>query len=602
MKKTIQPKKTRMQLGINFCNKLIFNYLFLSLSKDDHKKGSRFLVNMMVVFCAFLMLTSCTDQEKKIVFEAGIADVNDYNFSSANTEFILTGDINFYWKQWPKNTAGAFDTSYLEKSTNVLFEYSKWKGYDFPAQGYGTYHFTLKNVAQPLQLNFSSVHAACEVFINGKQVGHRGILAKNAADEQRDYRKFTVAIPKGETIEIYAVVSNHKQNIGGGLAILNTLAPQQKNPTITASLVIAILLLGSMLLFGLFHVLYFIFDSRNKSILYIALFAIVCSIRQICDGEHLVYYLFTDLDSDVIQKIHYLGFYLSMPCIMMYHRYLFPRQAFTRWYTILTTICILGAVFVIVTPIYIASYSTLVLQQVGWIMIILNIYQLVKAVRQKESYAMEVLISGIVTSIFLINDILNATLIIQTVKLMNYGLLAYVLSQIIISKKRYLYLEKDYGDIKRSSEELKSYVEQKEKEISRLLSESQLNLKSKETILNNLKKIKKEQNFRDIQSIISDLSAEILDDPDAIITDEGVQRMNHKLVVELKKRYPNLTKTEIEICVYISMKLDRKNIAKLRNTSFYTVKSTVYRVRKKMDLPPEVTLDDFIEEEIMSTF
>jgi DNA-binding NarL/FixJ family response regulator len=78
--------------------------------------------------------------------------------------------------------------------------------------------------------------------------------------------------------------------------------------------------------------------------------------------------------------------------------------------------------------------------------------------------------------------------------------------------------------------------------------------------------------------------------------------MNHKLVVELKKRYPNLTKTEIEICVYISMKLDRKNIAKLRNTSFYTVKSTVYRVRKKMDLPPEVTLDDFIEEEIMSTF
>jgi hypothetical protein len=550
---------------------------------------------LVAILCLLLILSfdSCTqsNQNPSVQFEAGILNASEVS----QTGIRLKGPIDFYWKQFPLTPQNTFDSDALETATTVLIENSSWKDYGFQARGYGTYHFTLTNVNKALVLNLAQVYGACEVWANGLKLGEHGKIATNNEEEQIGFRTMKVDLPEEDRIEVYLLVSNHKKSIGGSLAI-NTQLELQKavQSKIPIKIILEVVLVSIMILFGLYYLFSFFFVDKNKSLLFIALFSLI-GFRQLFDGEYLIYYINENIDSDIIQKSQYIGYYLALAFLMLYHRHILPKQAFIIPFRIVTSLCFLGVLYVLFAPAYWASFSTHLFQVVGLFVIFLGIFHLVRAIKEKDPYAVEILIADVAASIFLINDILNFMLVIQTTKLMNFGILAYILSQTIITKKRYLHLAKNYESMKSTSETLKEDLKQKDKEISKLLSVSELNLKSKETILNNLKKIKNDQNYAAIQSVISDLSTEILADTEAIVTDEGVQRMNHELITQLKTEFPSLTKTELEICMYISMKIDRRAIAKLRNTSFYAVKTTVYRIRKKMDLPSQITLDEFIE-------
>ncbi|MFY7963364.1 MAG: ligand-binding sensor domain-containing protein [Chitinophagaceae bacterium] len=69
----------------------------------------------------------------------------------------------------------------------------------------------------------------------------------------------------------------------------------------------------------------------------------------------------------------------------------------------------------------------------------------------------------------------------------------------------------------------------------------------------------------------------------------------HKdFLTTLKEKHPNLTSTELKLSAYLYMNLSTKEIAQLINISVRGVEISRYRLRKKLALPTEVSLVDYM--------
>jgi DNA-binding CsgD family transcriptional regulator len=65
-------------------------------------------------------------------------------------------------------------------------------------------------------------------------------------------------------------------------------------------------------------------------------------------------------------------------------------------------------------------------------------------------------------------------------------------------------------------------------------------------------------------------------------------------VVNLKEKHASVTGNEIKLCTYLRMNLSTKEIAQLMNISVRGVEISRYRLRKKLQLPSEVNLFDYL--------
>jgi Y_Y_Y domain len=72
--------------------------------------------------------------------------------------------------------------------------------------------------------------------------------------------------------------------------------------------------------------------------------------------------------------------------------------------------------------------------------------------------------------------------------------------------------------------------------------------------------------------------------------------INNDFLIKIKQRFPGLTNTDLKVCAYLQLKLTSKEIAQLMNISVRGVEISRYRLRKKLQLTPEQSLNDFLSE------
>ncbi|MDT7831352.1 LuxR C-terminal-related transcriptional regulator [Flavobacteriaceae bacterium S356] len=141
---------------------------------------------------------------------------------------------------------------------------------------------------------------------------------------------------------------------------------------------------------------------------------------------------------------------------------------------------------------------------------------------------------------------------------------------------------------------LNKKVAYKSEEIDELLKETLKHVRSKEKLTMNLQKFSREEEGVTLQSILSDLKASKVDDTKFLLIKQNIEKINSEFIQALKEKHPNLTKTEVEVCLFIKVGLSRKEIAEVRSTSEYAVKTMRNRVRKKIHVNANITLDDYL--------
>ncbi|WP_075341535.1 tetratricopeptide repeat protein [Tenacibaculum agarivorans] len=142
---------------------------------------------------------------------------------------------------------------------------------------------------------------------------------------------------------------------------------------------------------------------------------------------------------------------------------------------------------------------------------------------------------------------------------------------------------------------LNNKIATKTEEINELLSETMRHIKSKERIADNLQKLSNEKEGITLKSIIADLKANKADNAKLMLIKQNIEQVNFEFIKKLKELHPDLTKTDIEICSLIRIGLSRKEVASIRNTSLEAVKSSRFRLKKKLNLSVNENLDRYVE-------
>lgn len=114
--------------------------------------------------------------------------------------------------------------------------------------------------------------------------------------------------------------------------------------------------------------------------------------------------------------------------------------------------------------------------------------------------------------------------------------------------------------------------------------------------IDQLKSQSRDKNFQESLQVIQDKLKNLLSEDkqwnDFILYFEKVHPSFFNL---LHKDFPNLTAGENRICAFIIMQLNTKEIAALTNRSVRTIDTIKFRIRKKMDIPSDISTLTFLQ-------
>lgn len=97
-----------------------------------------------------------------------------------------------------------------------------------------------------------------------------------------------------------------------------------------------------------------------------------------------------------------------------------------------------------------------------------------------------------------------------------------------------------------------------------------------------------------IKKLIKKLSSDENIDEEWDHFSKHFDKVHSDFIVSLKKLHPDLTGNEVKLCAYLRMNLSTKEIAQLSNISTRGAEISRYRLRKKLGIPSETKLFDYL--------
>ena len=550
---------------------------------------------LIVVFCHLFLISCSSSSDTDTDFKYKTIYLNDSLLK--HQDLSLNEDIRFYWQTWPLEANGSFNASILEKASYKKVPFSVWTSYGYPAQGFGTYRFSInrKDPSEALVLNFDRVYCAAEVWVNNSKVATLGSISKSAEQEIADGRPLRVTLPQEKQLDVMVLVSSHNHRIGGGFPVTNTLEGSDTiKQRISKKRIIEGAIAFLILVFGCYQLLLYLGLTKYKYFLFLGLFCVLGATRQFFVGEAIVYDFFPNIPFSVVQKIRYITYYGALGAIFLYHTALFPNIISKKLEHVNTLFVLIGMVLVVVLPTFYATYTAPIFQWYGLVVVLFAGYLLYKSIALKMPYAWHLFMIMFVCVLFFVNDLLYAMLLIDSTFLMNYGLLFYVFFQVVLNGKIQRESEQQLIVLEKEQLKMKEKIYAKQIEVSTLVAEGLQQIKKKEKILDSLKSLDKAQHNAGLKSVLADLQSDKLADNKSKLTKERVNELNSEFIHQLKTKHSNLTKTDIEIASFIRLGLNRNDIAEIRGTTIFAVKNAKARLKKKLDLPKEASLDDYL--------
>jgi len=152
--------------------------------------------------------------------------------------------------------------------------------------------------------------------------------------------------------------------------------------------------------------------------------------------------------------------------------------------------------------------------------------------------------------------------------------------------------------IRLRNEKLESEIQNKNTELAstamHLVQKAELLGKVKEQMLKMKKHSDAASDAEDLKKILRTLSEEDKMDKQWEQFAIHFDTVHSDFLTNIKAKYPRLTASELKLCAYLRMNLSTKEIAQLMNISVRGVEISRYRLRKKLGIPTETNLFDFL--------
>lgn len=142
-------------------------------------------------------------------------------------------------------------------------------------------------------------------------------------------------------------------------------------------------------------------------------------------------------------------------------------------------------------------------------------------------------------------------------------------------------------------------VKVSESELKSLVADNSMRLQFITELSEQIKEDKKGTDSKDIQqytqALMLKLQQQIATESKLSSIQDRIEEVNRGFDKKIMELFPNLTKTEREVCALLRLNLSIKEIASIRNATTDSVKASRYRIRKKLQVPGGVELEHFIQ-------
>ena len=212
------------------------------------------------------------------------------------------------------------------------------------------------------------------------------------------------------------------------------------------------------------------------------------------------------------------------------------------------------------------------------------------------SYAFSIEKPWYLKPLAIVGYILLFILIIGLVQLFNNKYYKKQQAALLTQKEReleYKEMENKRQLVEFKNQNLQQDIENKNRELGM----ATMNLVKRNELLNDIKnELTKTKTEKDIKNVIKLIDKNLNDSKDWKLFEEAFNNVDKDFLKRIKKTHPSLTPNDLKLCAYLRLNLSSKEVAPLLNISYRSVEVKRYRLRKKMDLPHESSLTNYILE------
>lgn len=373
----------------------------------------------------------------------GILDLRSWDFEN-NGNIELNGEWEFYWKNFlPPDTP---PEEYPSPSSLISVP-GPWKSMvigdeTLSGAGYATYRLTIllpekSSETMELALVSHNIRTSCELFVNGRRAGGSGTPAVDMTSAVPGHFPQITDLPLAEErMELILHVANF-HHYQGGIWDDIVMGPHTEiQKTFISHISGEMVVLGCILVMGLYHFVMWIFRREDKVILVFSLYCLIIAARIFTSSTTHGFSALPDLAPIPAYNIGYLTLFTSLPVFFYYIYLMFPGvfhrnvvriilaagiilsvSVFVLSPIIFTRLCDLFEIFTVSTGLYL-------------------IYVLITALRRKLENARPIALGAAMISLSTLNDFLHGAHIISTTYIFLWGMLAFVLIQALLMSRR----------------------------------------------------------------------------------------------------------------------------------------------------------------------
>lgn len=371
----------------------------------------------------------------------GVIDLRHINLKEDRL-INLSGNWKFFWNQYLAPETGATDTISEDGFLKVP---GAWNGFQTEQQklsghGYATYQATvlLGDHPQRMALKILDMSTAFSLFINGTPLVSAGSPGLTPATSIPRYFPgvFEFDCPFDE-LNIIVHISNFHHWQGGIWEPILLGNADAVNALREKKLIINAVLFGSILIMGIYHIGLYGFRSGDIYPLYFGAFCIMITIRILTTGERYLVRIIPSIPYEILVKLVYVSFYLSIPFFAMYIQSLFPDEIKKSIATASKGLGVAFSVLTVIAPPRIFTWSMPPFQIITLLLLAYGVYGVALAVIRKKEGAVVFAIGFSVFSITAVNDILLTRQLINSDHLIPVGLFFFIFSQAFLISKRF---------------------------------------------------------------------------------------------------------------------------------------------------------------------
>lgn len=404
------------------------------------------LIKPFVVLLVFLqpLLATCRHEfQERIPPEAtkGVLDLKDWDFRK-DGPVDLIGEYEFYWNQ--HLAPSEFTKPTPPQKAGFITVPGYWNGYEvggkrLPGEGYATYRLRilLSNQRQALALKFLDMGTAYKVYLNGKNMISVGLAGQNRETTVPRYFPQVVDFDsETDQVELIIQVTNFHLRRGGVWEDIQLGTENEIRRIRERRVNFDLFLFGAIFIIALYHLGLFTLRKKTPSPLYFSIFCFLLALRLITTGERYLMYLFPNTSWEVLAKLEYLSFYLSIPAFVLFMQSLFREVSIRFLHLIVVASCAFSCV-VLFTPARIFSHTLQVFEIITLITAAYGLYVLIVCSIRKRDGAFVFLLGFIILSLLTTNDIMHVEKIIHTGHFAPFGLFVFIFSQAFLLSQRF---------------------------------------------------------------------------------------------------------------------------------------------------------------------